>query len=130
MRNRQGYERNRRSEREGEPTSVYEAGLLLGWVVPISEADVLRAERDLAANPVSPLEQLRDLKSVFDQAKRRVPQARMSAFCSENPQVGAALARAAREAGRLTPEVEERMRCDRKAAEEEQKKDGHGKDVR
>jgi hypothetical protein len=130
MRNRQGYERNRRGESEGGPAGVYEAGLLLGWIVPISEADVLRAERDLAANPVALPEQLRNSRGVIEQEGRRVPQARILAFSSENPQVGAALARAAREAGRLTPEVEERMRCDRKAAEEEQKKDGHGKNVR
>ena len=130
MRNEQKPERHPGAQTEAELALIHEASRFLGWVVPTSEKEVLIAERDLDANPVILPERLRDPKDLFDQPGRSAPQTGMLAHFPDNPQVGATLARAAREAGRLTPEVEERMQRDRKAAEERQDKDRHGKNVR
>jgi len=127
---KEGHSPEQSAGAESASAGIGEAAILLGWIVPTREEDVLCAERDLAAGPVTLPERLRDVKSVFEGMGQVLPKVEISRFVPDNPQVDAALARAAREAGRLTSEIEERMRCDRKAAEEEREKDGHGKDVR
>ena len=130
MTSSEGQSRKQSAGAESAPAGIGEAALLLGWVVPTREEDVLCTEPDLAASPVTLPERLRDMNSVFEGVERSLPQVKISPFVPDNPRVDAALARAAREAGRLTPEVEERMRRDRKAAQDEREKDDHGKDVR
>ena len=88
----------------------------LGWLIPRSEEEVAAAEAAPAARTVEIPEALRDPRRVLDRphssGRRYVP-------LPASADVEAALARAAREAGHLTPEIERRMRLDRQAAERE-----------
>ena len=97
----------------------------MGWILPLSEAEVARAERELAEQGVMLPEGLRDVKAVFEREEREGEVVVRPLPSSGSPYLGATLARAAREGGEITPEVEERMRRDREAAEREA--DEHGK---
>ena len=86
-----------------------------GMLVPRDEGAVRRAE---AEPPPLPAE-LQDPDAVFARgAESSAPQARIAPFAGDAA-VDATLARAARECGRLSPEIEAAMRRDREAAERE-----------
>ena len=91
----------------------------LGWVVPLSEAEVAHAERELAAQPVGLPEVLVDAKAASQHADRECHTVPVSLPYSGSTYIDASLARAAREGGEITHEVEEAMRCDRQAAQRE-----------
>jgi hypothetical protein len=101
--------------------SLLERELLLairaeGWLAPETEQEVLEAEKTLAAERITmptSLDHPRGLLYRADGARTiHLPQPKIeSAEETEN------LARAAREGGKISPEVEERMKKDRDAAE-------------
>jgi hypothetical protein len=102
---------------EALAAEIHQAIRSLGWAVPQCEADVLQAEAELAASPVGLPEELRDPKAVFDRAGKGAKAPPVSLQFPGDVAIDATLARAAREAGRITPEIEEAMRRDREAAE-------------
>jgi hypothetical protein len=111
----------------GIPERVVEAARSLGWLPPQSEEEVRRAEAEAEGKPLSLPDELRDPKEVFDRPTgRAVP----SINPPEDARINATLSRAAREAGHLSPEIEEAMRRDREATEKEADGDDDGKDVR
>ena len=113
--------RHSRKHTDGEKpppeNDVHRAMRSLGWAMPESEADVRRAEEDLDANPVSLPDALADPKAVFEREHRPDSTIPMRLPFSGSSYIDATLARAAREGGEITPEVEDAMRRDRKAAE-------------
>lgn len=96
---------------------LHDAMRALGWVVPECDADVARAEDALSADPVALPEALQDARAVFEGRSdpSRAAPARLP--LSGSRYIDATLARAAREGGTITPEVEQTMRRDREAAE-------------
>ena len=121
--------RNRRSD--GAPAErdealadkVHAAMRSLGWTVPLRAEDVLSAEADLAEHAPDLPEELRDAERVFERAGPRAEAARLVLPFPADADIDATLARAAREGGRLTGEIEEAMRRDREAAERERQDD-------
>jgi hypothetical protein len=101
----------------------------MGWLPPLNEQDVADAERELAGRRVPLPPGLQDPQAVLRRASRAAGPVPLLILPQSGP-IDATLARAAREGGRLTPDVEEAMRRDRKAAEEEMDKGRHGEDVR
>ena len=82
--------------------------------VPTSPQDVARAENSLASSPQPPLPtQLHDPAAVLA-GPTKLPSPPQLAPTTD---IAPSLARAARDAGRLTPEILDRMHQDRKAAE-------------
>ena len=104
---------------------IDEAMAALGWRVPATEEEVARAEA--AAAPVAMPAGMADPEAAFTRARQESPP-RVVAFPGD-ADVDAAMARAAREGGRLTPEVRETMRRDRQAAQKKMD-DDHGPDAR
>ncbi len=115
---------NKKLEKDGPPPNgvnlerqVYEAMRSLGWIIPTTEEDVERAEALLSKEIIELPEDLRDPYAI---------PASMDSDCppsDHNPSTGDAeveenLARAAREGGVIRPEIEQRMRQDRQAAEQ------------
>ena len=93
------------------------AGLrCLGWLVPQREIAVASDEGGAAVRPTPLPPGLRDPSAVFRGKASR--EAAEGARLPASAEVQRAMSRAAREAGRITPQIEERMRRDRKAAEE------------
>ena len=96
---------------------VYEAFLARGWIIPQTEADVSRAEAEMAAGECKELPfRLRDPYAVL----RRASEGRakvLSLQPAEDDETPEHMARAAREGKDIPPEIEERMRQDRAAAE-------------
>ena len=98
---------------------VHGAMKSLHWAVPESEADVRLAEAELSASAISLPEALSDAPAVLDgKAACGVADVKSFAFPSD-PTSEENLARAAREGGKIPPEIEERMRRDRQSAEEQ-----------
>lgn len=91
--------------------------------IPVTADQVHQAEQSLAGRPIPLPARLQDHRAVFDGP---VKAPAVVAFPS-SPEVDATLSRAARDAGHLTPEVQERMRRDRQAAEERKDKEGRSK---
>jgi hypothetical protein len=109
-----------RGESERElADDVYDALHSLGWIVPQTEADVLRAETELAEAPPDLPVELQDAQAVLEGSRPRGGAAPRPLAFPPNADVDSTLARAAREGGRICPEVEEAMRRDRQAAERE-----------
>ncbi len=111
----------------GLEREVHDALKRLGWVIPQSEDQVRAAEAEQAGRG-APLP-----ASIADPAKvlgRRPGGAelKLSVF-QPGPADQENLARAAREGGKIPPEIEERMRRDRQAAEEAFEREEHGEDV-
>ncbi len=105
---------------------VFDALAVVGGVAPQTEADVAKAEEAMRETSIELPAELRDARRVF-----RSPVTggeTKSAGLPIQPEPGGALRRAAREGGRLTDDIEERMRQDRRQAEQEQ--DDHGQDSR
>lgn len=106
---------------------IDEAIAAMGWRVPVTDDEVARAEEALTAAPVAMPKALADPAAALARAPREGPP-RGIAFPAD-AEVDAAMSRAAREGGRLTPEVRETMRRDRQAAQDDMDKD-HGPDAR
>ena len=89
----------------------------MGWVPPASEGDVAATEAQLREEPVELPARLADAAAVLEHP---APGAEATALrLPDAPDIDATLARAAREGGTVTPEIEEIMRRDRAAAERE-----------
>jgi hypothetical protein len=111
-------DRRRVDQNEELAADIHDAMRSLGWTVPTCVEDVLRAEADLAASP-SPLPaELQDAKAVFERPDES-PGADVVLPFGGDADIDATLARAAREAGHITPEIEQAMRRDRQAAQQE-----------
>ena len=96
---------------------VQRAMTSLGWTVPECEEDVRRAEAELPAGATTLPEPLGDAAAVFEgKADGSMTNVSTTAF-GPDAQVEEDLARAARRCGRIPPEIEQRMRRDREAAE-------------
>ncbi len=122
--------RTPRPRGEGErglADDVYDALHSLGWIVPQTAADVLRAEAELAEAPPDLPAELQDAQAVLEGARPRGGAARPLAF-PPNADVDNTLARAAREGGQISPEVEEAMRRDRQAAKREAEDGSEGRE--
>ncbi len=91
----------------------------LGWIVPQSEDDVLRAEAELAeyGGSAGLPEALIDPKAVFDHTPGHAPSGPELFQFPVDQEIEENLARAAREGGPIPPEIEEILRRDREAAE-------------
>jgi hypothetical protein len=96
---------------------VYDAMRALGWIIPTTEEDVERAESMLSKEAVPLPEELKDPYQTLEGMDSDCPP-----FDPEpaavNAEVEEHLARAAREGGVIRPEIEQRMRADRQAAEQ------------
>jgi hypothetical protein len=114
---------HKKPEKDGPPPNevnlerkVHEAMRSLGWIIPTTEGDVARAESMLSKEPLELPEELKDPYQILET---------MNSDCSPSdpdsspvdPEVEENLARAAREGGVIQPEIEQRMRRDRQAAE-------------
>ncbi len=102
---------------ENLESTVRRAMQSLGWLIPESPEDVAQAEAELEDDPISLPPALRDSQGSFDRQVDEQPQYKQ---VPTNAELERNLARAAREGGQITPEVEERMRSDR----EEARRDG------
>jgi hypothetical protein len=101
---------------------VYEAFLARGWIIPQTEADVSRAEAQMAGKECEELPpSLRDPYAVL----RRLSETRATVVSlqpaeDETPEL---LARAARAGKDIPKDIEELMRQDREAAEKKSSND-------
>jgi len=110
----------RRAEDNDDVSPDVQAALRsLGWTAPQCEEDVLAAESELATQRLPLPEKLQDPKAVFDGATEHGETPPSVLRFPGDPDIDATLARAAREGGHITPEIEEVMRRDREAAERE-----------
>jgi hypothetical protein len=102
---------------------VYEAFLARGWIIPQTEADVSRAEAQMAMEDCEELPTaLRDPYAVLrrsSEMKARV----MSLHVAQDDNTPELLARAAREGKGIPKEIEARMKRDREAAEKKSAND-------
>ena len=95
-----------------------------GFLVPVTEREVAAAEKELSATPLP--QALKDPRRVFEKTTpSRAATPRVVRF---PPATGldAAMSRAAREGGKLTPDVERAMRRDRAAAEAKADEESEG----
>ena len=122
--------RNRGSSPGGEPgkrlaDEVHDALRALGWVAAQTERDVQLAERQLAEGPERPElpAALRDPHAVRAGAPLGPQGPHATLPLPAAGDADATLARAAREGGRVTPEIEQAMRRDRQAAERDARRD-------
>jgi len=98
---------------------LYHALRLGGELLPASIEDVSKLEAEIEANPVALPESLRDASAVYEQIHTRTrPPSTIPLPVQNN--VAEGLARAAREGGEISSEVQAKMREDREAAEREQ----------
>jgi hypothetical protein len=104
---------------KGREADVHQALRSLGWVTPECEDDVRRAEAELSGNATPLPESLTNAGAVFkDKAAGGLADVKPVSF-SADPVAGENLARAARQGGKVPPEIEDRMHRDRQEAERE-----------
>jgi len=95
---------------------VYEAFLARGWIIPQTEGDVSAAEATMTDEDNEELPpELRDPDLVLNRSLRR--RGRVAVLQPDDRGTSELLARAARDGKNISPEVEDRMKRDRKAAE-------------
>jgi len=96
--------------------AVFEAMRLGGWILPQTPEEVLQAEKGLSESPVTLPEGLTDPYAVLERPRRTI---HLGGQTGARPDTSVEhnLAQAAREGGEIPPEVRERMRNDRRAAE-------------
>ncbi len=103
--------------------AIHKAVRAEAWLLPENEDEVAESEVDFVEDDVELPESLADPLAVLNREVRQKPRTRRTrepdrAYEEE-------LRRAAREGhGRITPEIEARMRRDRRAAEQEGSDDG------
>ena len=96
--------------------AVHQALSQKGWLVPADEAAVAEAEGRLRAEPVPvPPELTGDPRGLLSSAPASVKPCKLRVWQPDSTET--TLARAAREGGVLSAEIEEAMRRDREAAE-------------
>lgn len=101
---------------------VYEAFLARGWIIPQTEADVSRAEAEMAAKKCEELpDSLRDPYEVLRRSSEM--KARVVSLQPKDDETPELLARAARAGKNIPKDIEERMRHDREAAEKKSAND-------
>lgn len=110
---------NRQDRAEGLAAEIAAAMMELGWLGAQSDGDVAQAEAELAARPIALPAELRDVAAAWDRRPKAGPPCGALLKLPVPPEIQVMLARAARQAGRLSPEIEQRMRQDRRKAEEE-----------
>jgi len=98
---------------------VYDALRLEGRLLPASNEEIAELEAEIAADPVALPESLQDAAAVYERIHKRTRPPSAIPSPVQNDAVEG-LARAAREGGEITPEVQAQMREDREAAEREQ----------
>ncbi len=109
--------------------NVHQAIRSLGWAVPECEQDVRRAEAELSASATPLPESLGDAAAVFEgKTDGGVANVSLAEFGTD-AQVEENLARAARQGGKIPPEIEQRMRRDREDAERKLSQDEDGEDI-
>ena len=108
---------------------IHQALSDLGWVPPTSADQVAEAEGQLSGADAPLPDSLRDGEAVFDRDERDATPAVTLRFDTDDD-IDATLRRAAREGGQISPEVEERMRRDRQAAEDELDRQDDGEETR
>lgn len=91
-----------------------------GLIIPITAQEVLDAEALMKGNMIELPEELRDPEVILNRSKQKLS-IKFSPLSSSNKETEENLARAAREDGKISPEIEERMRKDREAAEKKHK---------
>jgi hypothetical protein len=102
---------------------VYEAFLARGWIIPQTEGDVSKTEATTAAEDHEELpDELRDPNTILRRALDARP--KVMALTPVVNETRELLARAAREGKDIPPDIEERMRRDRKMAERKAANDG------
>ena len=122
---------------EGDPAlerHVHEALKAMGWLTPESEAEVQSAEAEVSPEVVPLPAILRDADAVLD---RRAGGSAAGSGSGGKPRAfpfsadaDEHLARAARAGSPIPPSIEEQMRRDRQAAEDELDRSDDGKAVR
>ena len=92
-----------------------------GWLVPMTEAEVVKAEEELETNAPTLPPALNDPYAVFDCAEsiRPAPDAFHQRRLPLDNDAEVSLTRAARGGKEISKEIEERMRRDRRHAERE-----------
>jgi len=110
--------RKRKNEKPAASERDVRAALtVMGWAPPTSEDHVADVEARLRDEPVELPARLADPAAVLGSPE---PEAKTTVLhLPDAPDIDATLARAAREGGTVTPEIEEIMRRDREAAERE-----------
>lgn len=97
------------------PAGTFAAMVQAGWLLPTDEDAVARIEQQLAGKSIPLPASLRDPGTVLDGQ----PTGRAHRLALSRPPVDEEpMARAARNARRIDPEIERRMRHDRRQAEE------------
>lgn len=91
-----------------------------GLIIPITAQEVLDAEAIMKDNMVELPKELRDPDVILNRAKQKLS-IKFTPLSSSNKEIEENLARAAREDGNISPEIENRMRKDREAAEKKLK---------
>lgn len=118
--------KKRRSQPAGlSPEELRRVLIIKGELIPETEDEVRLFEESVDIDHVTLPDGLSDPFAVLarddaDQEAKLIPFPKVS----PNKDVGEQLARAARDGKPIPPEVEERMRQDREAAEEEEDEDG------
>lgn len=110
-------QQRREAAHERLEADTYEAMVRLGWSMPTDDEAVRSAEDALAAESVALPAPLRDAGGVW--SGRAEAKVRPLLDVDDGGQIAGPLARAAREGGRIGPEIEQRMRADRLRAERE-----------
>jgi len=102
---------------------VYEAFLARGWIIPQTQADVSRAEAQMAGKKCEELPpSLRDPDAVLRRSLEMKAKV-VSLQPAEDDETPELLARAARAGKDIPTDIEERMRQDRDAAEKKSAND-------
>ena len=91
-----------------------------GLIIPITAQEVLDAEAMMKGNMIELPEELRDPEVILNRSKQKLS-IKFSPLSSSNKEMEENLARAAREDGNISPEIEERMKKDREVAEKKHK---------
>ncbi len=102
----------------------------MGWLVPESEEQVRQAEASLADSSAAIPEDLVDPEAVWRRASEVSQSGSGSLGFPADQATEQHMARAAREGGEISPEIEDKMHRDRKDAEEPFDEDEHGQVVR
>jgi hypothetical protein len=96
---------------------VHEALLRNGWVIPQTVEEVLKVQDDFPDENEQLPDALKDPYTVLNRSTERAK--RVSALSLPDQESQEVMGRAARLGGEISSEVEERMKRDRQAAEEE-----------
>lgn len=115
------HNRSRSQLDESLDAQIWQAMLSLGWIEPLDDASLKQIEAEfeqaLASGELSLPKTLESPDAIFAKL-----QARKDAATSLDTAIQEQMARAAREGGTIPPDIEEKMRRDRKEAEAKHQK--------